>query len=73
MNKLIGMIGLTAGGGLVGAGIQRTYMIGNKMSSGLSKLFGNGGHKYDNTTWTLLVCGVIVLIIGVYFSARKDS
>jgi hypothetical protein len=71
MDKLIGMIGLTLGGGLIGAGIQRTYMVGNKLSSGLSKMMGKGGLKFDNTTWTLLICGALVLMAGVYFSGKK--
>lgn len=71
MNKMIGMIGTTLGGGLIGAGVQRTYMLGNKISSGLSKLAGKGGLKYDSTTWTLLVCGLLVLAAGVYFSTRR--
>ena len=71
MDKLIGMIGMTLGGGLIGAGIQRTYMVGNKLSSGLSKMMGKGGLKFDNTTWTLLICGVLVLLAGVYFSGKK--
>lgn len=71
MNRLIGMIGTTVGGGLIGAGIQRTYTIGNKISSGFSKLFGKSGLKFDETTWTLLICGVIVLCIGVFFSTRR--
>jgi hypothetical protein len=70
-NKMIGMIGTTLGGGLVGAGIQRTYMAGNRISSGLSKLLGKGGLKFDNTTWTLLICGILVLAAGVYFTTRK--
>ncbi len=71
MNRLIGMAGTTVGGGLIGAGIQRTYMVGNKISSGLSKLVGKGGLKFDNTTWTLLVCGLLVLAVGVYYSTRR--
>ena len=70
-NKLLGMIGTTIGGGLLGAGIQRTYMFGNKLSSGLSKLVGKGGFHYDNTTWALLVCGAVVLVAGIWFSLRK--
>jgi hypothetical protein len=71
MNKLIGMIGTTIGGGLIGAGIQRTYSFGNKLSSGLSKAFGKSGFKFDETTWTFLICGLLVLAIGVYFSTKK--
>lgn len=71
MNRLLGIIGTTVGGGMVGAGIQRTYMIGNKMSSGLSKMFGKSGLKFDSTTWALLVCGVLVLAIGVYFATKR--
>jgi len=71
MNRLLGILGTTLGGGMIGAGIQRTYLIGNRLSSGLSKLMGKGGMKFDNTTWALLVCGVIVLSVGLYYSARK--
>lgn len=71
MNKLIGMIGTTVGGGLIGAGIQRTYSFGNKLSSGFSKMFGHSALKFDDTTWTLLVCGVLVLLVGVYFSLKR--
>jgi len=71
MNRLIGMAGTTLGGGLIGAGIQRTYMVGNKLTSGLSKLAGKGGFKFDNTTWTLLICGLLVLAVGVYYSTRR--
>jgi uncharacterized membrane protein YedE/YeeE len=71
MNRFIGMIGTTVGGGLIGAGIQRTHMLGNRISSGLSKLVGKGGLKFDRTTWVLLVAGVIVLCAGIYFSTRK--
>lgn len=70
-NKLIGMIGTTVGGGLIGAGVQRANMFGNKLSSGLSKAFGQGGFKYDNTTWIFLVCGLIVLVAGVYFTLKR--
>lgn len=71
MNRLAGMIGTTAGGALIGAGIQRTYLLGNKLASGLSKLAGKGGFRFDSTTWTMLVCGALVLAAGVYFSTRK--
>lgn len=71
MNKLIGLIGTTLGGALIGAGIQRTYMLGNKISSGISKLMGNGGMQFDNTTWVLLICGALILVVGVYFSGKK--
>ena len=71
MNKLYGILGTTLGGGMIGAGIQRTYLIGNKLSSSLSKLMGNGGMKFDNTTWVLLICGVIVLFAGLYYSTRR--
>ena len=71
MNKLIGMICTTGGGGLIGAGIQRTYSLGNKLSSGFSKLFGHSSFKFDDTTWTFLICGVLVLIVGVYFSLKR--
>lgn len=71
MNRLLGILGTTLGGGMIGAGIQRTYLIGNRLSSGLSKLMGKGGMKFDNTTWILLVCGVIVLSVGLYYSSRK--
>ena len=70
-NRFIGMIGTTVGGGLVGAGIQRTYTFGNKLSSGLSKMFGKSGLHFDSTTWTLLICGVIVIAVGVWFSLQK--
>jgi hypothetical protein len=72
MNKLLGLIGTTLGGGLIGAGIQRTQMFGNKFSSGLSKAFGGSSLKFDNTTWIFLVCGVLVLAAGVYFSSKKN-
>ncbi len=71
MNRLLGMIGTTAGGGLIGAGIQRTYSVGNKLTSGFSKLFGQGRFNFDDTTWTLLICGIAVLCVGVYFSTRR--
>lgn len=75
MNKLIGMIGTTAGGGLIGAGIQHTYdrniRVGSKIMSELSKLSGKSGFKLDNTSLTLLLCGIAVLIVGVYFSTQK--
>jgi len=71
MNKLIGLICTTVGGGLIGAGIQRTYSFGNKLSSGLSKIFGHSALKFDETTWTFLICGVFVLIVGVYFSLKR--
>ena len=71
MNRLIGIIGTTLGGGMVGAGIQRTYMIGNRLSSGLSKLVGKSSLKFDNTTWMLLICGFIVLALGIYFSTKR--
>ncbi len=72
MNRIIGMIGTTIGGGMVGAGIQRTYLVGNKLASGLSKLTGKGGMKFDRTTWVLLICGLIVLASGVYYSNKKN-
>lgn len=72
MNKLIGMLGTTIGGGLIGAGIQRTYSFGNKLSSGFSEFLGKTSLKFDDTTWTLLICGAAVLLIGVYFSMRKN-
>lgn len=71
MNRLIGIAGTTLGGGLIGAGIQRTYMVGNKISSNLSKLLGKGSLKFDNTTWTLLICGLLVLAVGVYYSNQR--
>lgn len=71
LNKFLGMIGTTVGGGLFGAGIQRTYMVGNKLSSGFSKLVGKGGLHFDGTTWALLICGAIVLVAGIWFSLRK--
>lgn len=71
MNRLIGIIGTTLGGGMVGAGIQRTYMIGNRLSSGFSKFFGKSSLKFDNTTWLLLICGLVVLAIGVYYSTKR--
>ncbi len=71
MNKLLGIIGTTLGGGMIGAGIQRTYMIGNKLSSGFSKLLGKSSMKFDSTTWTLLICGFIVLAVGIYYSAKR--
>jgi hypothetical protein len=71
MNKLIGIIGTTLGGGMVGAGIQRTYLVGNRISSGISKLLGNGSAKFDSTTWMLLVIGVFVLIVGIYYTMKK--
>jgi hypothetical protein len=71
MDRLIGIIGTTLGGGMVGAGIQRTYMIGNRLSSGFSKLFGKSSLKFDNTTWLLLICGLVVLAIGVYYSTKR--
>ena len=72
MNKIIGMLGTTIGGGMVGAGIQRTYLVGNKLASALSKLTGKGGMKFDRTTWVLLICGVFVLACGVYYSNKKN-
>lgn len=72
MNKLIGMVGTTLGGGLVGAGIQRSQMFGNKLSSGMSKVFGGSSLKFDRTTWIFLICGIVVLVIGVYFSTKKN-
>lgn len=72
MNKLIGMLGTTLGGGLIGAGIQRSQMFGNKFASGMSKLFGGSSLKFDNTTWIFLVCGVLVLAAGVYFTTKKN-
>ena len=72
MNKLLGLIGTTLGGGLIGAGIQRTQMFGNKFSSGFSKMFGGSSLKFDNTTWIFLICGIVVLAAGVYFSTRKN-
>jgi hypothetical protein len=71
MNKFLGMIGTTAGGGLIGAGIQRSQMFGNKLSSGLSKMFGHSAYKFDDTTWLFLVSGLIVLVAGVYFSTKR--
>ncbi len=71
MNRLLGIIGTTLGGGMVGAGIQRTYMIGNKFSSGVSKMFGKSGLKFDSTTWALLICGLLVLACGVYFATKR--
>jgi hypothetical protein len=71
MNRLAGMIGTTAGGALIGAGIQRTYLFGNKLASGLSKLAGKGGFRFDDTTWKLLICGTLLLAVGVFFSTRK--
>jgi len=72
MNKLIGMVGTTLGGGLVGAGFQRSQMFGNKVSSGMSKMFGGSSLKFDQTTWVFIVCGIVVLAVGVYFSAKKS-
>lgn len=72
MNRIIGMVGTTIGGGMIGAGIQRTYLVGNKISSGLSKLAGKGGLKFDRTTWVLLICGLAVLAAGIYYSSKKD-
>ncbi len=72
MNRILGMIGTTIGGGMIGAGIQRTYLVGNKLASGLSKLTGKGGLKFDRTTWVLLLCGVAVLVAGTYYSNKKD-
>lgn len=71
MNKLIGILGTTLGGGMIGAGIQRTYLIGNRLSSSLSKLVGKGGMKFDNATWFLLIAGVLVLCAGLYYSTNK--
>lgn len=71
MNKLLGLLCTVLGSGMIGAGVQRTYMLGNKVSSGLSKLMGNGGMKFDETTWILLVCGAVVLIAGVYLSLKR--
>lgn len=68
MNKLLGMICLTAGGGLVGAGIQRTYLVGNKIASGMSKLLGKGVPRFDETTWVFLIAGGLVLLAGVWLS-----
>jgi hypothetical protein len=71
MNKLLGMVGTTVGGGLIGAGIQRSQMFGNKLSSGLSKMVGKSGLKFDETTWVFLVCGLVVLALGVYFTSKR--
>lgn len=71
MNKLLGMVGTTVGGGLIGAGIQRSQMFGNKLSSGLSKLVGKSALKFDETTWVFLVCGLVVLAFGVYFTTKR--
>lgn len=72
MNKLLGMVGTTVGGGLIGAGIQRSQMFGNKISSGLSKLVGKSGMKFDETTWVFLICGLVVLALGVYFTTKRN-
>ncbi len=72
MNRIIGMVGTTIGGGMIGAGIQRTYLVGNKISSGLSKLAGKGGLKFDRTTWVLLICGLVVLVAGMYYSNKRN-
>jgi len=72
MNKLMGIIGTTLGGGMIGAGIQRTYLVGNKLSSGISKLMGKSSLKFDQTTWVLLICGVLVLAVGIYYSGKKN-
>jgi LPXTG-motif cell wall-anchored protein len=71
LNKLLGLLGTTLGGGLVGAGIQRTYMFGNKLSSGLSKMMGKSSLRWDSTTWTLLIIGILVLAAGVWFTMKK--
>lgn len=71
MNRFAGMIGTTLGGGLIGAGVQRTQMAGNKLSSGFSKLVGKGGLKFDETTWELFILGALLLIAGVYLSSRR--
>jgi LPXTG-motif cell wall-anchored protein len=71
MNKLIGLIGTTLGGGLIGAGIQRTYSFGNKMSSGFSKMFGGSSLKFDDTTWYFLIGGALVLLVGVFFTLKR--
>jgi LPXTG-motif cell wall-anchored protein len=65
------MIGTTVGGGMVGAGIQRTYMAGNRIASGFSKLIGKSSFKFDQTTWVLLIGGIIMLGFGVAFSLKK--
>jgi hypothetical protein len=46
-------------------------MFGNKISSGLSKLVGKSGFKFDETTWVLLICGLVVLALGVYFTNKS--
>lgn len=71
INRIIGIIGTSVGGGLLGAGIQRTYMLGNKISSGFSKLMGKGQYKFDNLTWEFLIIGAVLLVIGIFFSLRK--
>jgi hypothetical protein len=70
-NKLIGLLGTTLGGGLIGAGMQRTFMAGNRLSSGLSKMFGGSGISFDHTTWYFFVGGAITLLVGVFFSLKR--
>jgi hypothetical protein len=72
LNRLIGIVGTTVGGGMIGSGIQRTYLLSNRVSSTVSKLFGQGSLKFDRTTWVLLLGGFVVLIIGLLFSFRQS-
>ncbi len=71
LNRLIGIVGTTVGGGMIGGGIQRTYLLSNRVSSTVSKLFGQGSLKFDEITWLLLLGGFVVLIVGLLFSLRK--
>lgn len=68
MNKIISMLCLVSGGGLIGAGVQRTYLVGNRIASGFSKMFGSGVPKFDQTTWIFLVAGVLLILAGVWLS-----
>ncbi len=71
MNKLIGIAGTAVGGGLIGAGIQRTHLVGNRISSGLSKMLGKGGFRFDNTTWAFLIAGALLLLGGVFYLNKR--
>ncbi len=70
-NRLLGMVGTTIGGGMIGGGVQRTYLLGNQVSSALSKLTGKGAFNFDTATWVLLLGGLAVLAIGVFFTLKR--
>ncbi len=70
MNKMLGMIGLTVGGGLIGAGVERGYIITQRVGSKITKALGQG-IKFDQTTWVLLICGLVILVFGVYFASKR--